>query len=97
MEAETLKWPCDPAGLPVEAVPVLTGISQMDADIKATLLGAFGVPVRVERSALNDRYTPVVFGSYLMFADLLVPKGCEEEAAALLASEGDADEEGVAE
>jgi hypothetical protein len=93
MNQDTVAWPLNPDGAPIEAVPLLTGIPQMDADMKAAMLGAFGVPARIAHSALNDRFTSVVFGNYLMLVDLFVPKGYEEEAAALLSSEGDADGE----
>jgi len=92
MQSESQTWPLSPEGAPAEAVTLLTGISQMDADLKASLLNAFGVPVQIVRSTLNDRFTPVVFGNYLMLADILVPKGREEEALALIASEGEPEE-----
>ena len=87
------EWPLTQEGHPVDSVPVLSGVSQIEADMKAALLDAFGVPSRIVHSALNDRFTATVFGNYLMYVDLLVPENRKDEALALLASEGESEDE----
>ena len=76
----------------MELVPVMTSVGNLDAQMKAAMLESYGIPVQILQSALNDRFSPSLFGNYLMQVDLLVPQDRAEEAAALLASAGETEE-----
>jgi hypothetical protein len=81
----------------MELVAVMASVSNMDAQIKAAMLESYGIPARVLQSALNDRFSPSLFGNYLMCVDVLVPEDRAEEALALLTSEGEMEETGAIE
>lgn len=76
-------WPIGEDGTPVAPVFLFSAENTSDYETRLTLMRAYGIPVltKIPNQAF---FSPVIFGTMLIGADLYVPETLLEDAKALL-------------